>query len=362
MGEIKSLTSLRGIAALMVVMQHFSASFQTLCAVEIPSLVPHGYVAVDFFFVLSGYIMCYCYLEEFQKRGYKAFFPFLGKRLIRLLPLNFAVTSILFIAALLSINTLGRDIFLGGPVSLVDVLTNLFMLQGWGLGRNLNGPAWSVSAELGAYLLFPLLIYAAFSSRAFVVAVLSALAGSALVFVALSHTRLGLAAEDPVFGGLRCISEFTIGMLAYRLGTYDQWRRLFGTAGLAYFVAVGVLGLLLLRIDLLTALSFPFLVLVAANDRGGMDRFLSSAPLYFLGNISYSLYLVHNGLRPLAIEIVRSAHPESLGTAEALMLALLSSLLAIPVAWLSYRFVEWPSRSALRAWLVAPRGAQAGGV
>ena len=59
MKEINALTSLRGIAALAVVLQHFSATAQKHCDVTIPSLAPHGYMAVDFFFVLSGFIMSY---------------------------------------------------------------------------------------------------------------------------------------------------------------------------------------------------------------------------------------------------------------------------------------------------------------
>ncbi len=88
MQEIKSLTSLRGIAAMAVVLQHFSVTAQRLCDSTIPSLVPHGYMAVDFFFVLSGYIMCYTYLQAFQQQGWQAYKPFLQKRAIRLLPLQ----------------------------------------------------------------------------------------------------------------------------------------------------------------------------------------------------------------------------------------------------------------------------------
>ncbi|HYZ61677.1 MAG TPA: acyltransferase family protein, partial [Acetobacteraceae bacterium] len=75
--ELKSLTALRGVAAMAVVLQHFSATAQEYCRVTIPSLVPHGYVAVDFFFVLSGFIMAYTYLDSFRQRGMAAYGPFL---------------------------------------------------------------------------------------------------------------------------------------------------------------------------------------------------------------------------------------------------------------------------------------------
>src|SRR5689334_22075178 len=75
--ELRALTSLRGIAAMAVVLQHFSATAQEHCRVAIPSLVPHGYVAVDFFFVLSGFIMAYTYLASFEQSGAAAYGPFL---------------------------------------------------------------------------------------------------------------------------------------------------------------------------------------------------------------------------------------------------------------------------------------------
>ena len=98
MNEIKPLTSLRGIAALAVVLQHFSATAQPLTPHWIPSLVPHGYMAVHFFFYLSGFIMCLTYLGAFQAEGIRAFPSFLLKRVARIVPLNvFALTLLMLL-------------------------------------------------------------------------------------------------------------------------------------------------------------------------------------------------------------------------------------------------------------------------
>jgi len=86
--EIKALTSLRGIAAIAVVLQHFSATAQLHSSGWIPSIVPHGYMAVDFFFVLSGFIMSYNYFPLFQTDGIRAFLPFFLKRVARIFPLG----------------------------------------------------------------------------------------------------------------------------------------------------------------------------------------------------------------------------------------------------------------------------------
>src|SRR5580698_4630391 len=124
MGEIKALTSLRGIAAMMVVMQHFSATAQEHSQSVIPSLVPHGYIAVDLFFVLSGFIMAYTYLDDFRSRGWQAFPTFIMKRVARIVPLNtFAVLLVLILGAVSSI-LIGRDIFHGSSNILFDGVAN----------------------------------------------------------------------------------------------------------------------------------------------------------------------------------------------------------------------------------------------
>ena len=76
--ELTALTSLRGIAAIAVVLQHFAATAQSNASGWIPSPVPHGYMAVDFFFVLSGFIMSYTYLAGFETLGWRAMDRFCG--------------------------------------------------------------------------------------------------------------------------------------------------------------------------------------------------------------------------------------------------------------------------------------------
>jgi peptidoglycan/LPS O-acetylase OafA/YrhL len=357
MQEIKSLTSLRGIAALAVVMQHFSATAEKHSAVSIPSLVPHGYLAVDFFFVLSGYIMCYTYLAAFQRQGMAAYRPFLLRRVVRLLPLNIFVTLALLLLGWASMQSLGRNIFFG-DVGWRDVIANLLMLQGLGVASNMNGPAWSVSAEFMAYLAFPVL--AAFTFRkgralAWAAAVL-ALAG--LLAVALSMPRLGLAADDPLRGGLRCLTEFTLGMLAYRVATSGHrliaW---LGRDAVTASVLLAVPILLVLRIDFLVALIFPAVVVAAAQNRGRVDRALARPVLHWLGVISYSIYLIHNAFRPAALTALQALHPQPLGYAPALVFALAGSLAVVPFAWLTYRWVELPSREWLRRHLLSPGSA-----
>ncbi len=350
--EIVTLTSLRGLAALAVVLQHFSATAQLHAAASIPSLVPHGYLAVDLFFMLSGYIMCHSYLRQFQQRGLQAYGPFLLRRAIRLLPLNVFVVGLLLLMGLASTRLLGENIVYPAIDGLGDLLVNLFMVQGWGLGRNMNGPAWSVSAEFSAYILFPLLAGLAFNRRRWVRKGLLLVAGLGVWAVAARSPQYSLTAEDAVFGGLRCLAEFSVGMLAFRWqqSHTDQAARL-QPDGVCIAVVLLFAALLPLRVDLLVCLMMPLLILALSENRGRVLHFMSRPAVYQLGLVSYSLYLMHNPFRPLALKLVQTWHPAPLSTPAALLFALLASLAIVPLAWLTYRGVELRCRRyLLRRW------------
>jgi len=339
---------MRGIAALAVVMQHFSSTAQDLCATTIPSLVPHGYVAVDFFFVLSGYIMCYTYLSSFESQGWRAAYgPFLRKRAIRLLPLNAFVTLSLLVLGFMSVQLLGKNLFFGELRYPFDIVTNLLMLQGLGIGHSMNGPSGTVGVEFVAYMAFPLLAACAFARQRWAMAL--ALAASLLILtsLALPHPRLSLGAEDPVRDVLHCVSEFTLGMFSYRMARSDWGTRWLASDRTTTVVLAICLGLALLRIDLLVALSFPFVVACIGLNSGRVLRALSAPLPYMLGTVSYSLYLIHNAFRPAAFELLKWLHPAPLSPVQALTFALLGSLSVIPFAWLTYHYVEHPSRRLL---------------
>lgn len=347
-GEIKPLTSLRGLAAMAVVAQHFSATAQTLTPVKIPSLVPHGYMAVDFFFVLSGFIMCYTYIETLYQPTWRSYGEFLQKRVARIFPLHaFAFVMILLLAQL-SMMILGQDILIGFRPALGDVAGNALMVQGLGLGRNLNGPSWSVSCEFVVYFFFPILIAVMFraSTTGRALAIVAALV--ALGYVAAQSPRLDLGADDPLHGMMRCAAEFTLGMGAYHLSRMPRFRDLWANFCLLPALYIGSLVLLVLRIDLLLALLFPILIAATALDRGRLAALLSWRVPHFLGVISYSIYLIHGPFRPIEAALVRALHPDPVGPGIALMLAAIGSLSVIPAAWLTYAWVERPARSGIR--------------
>ncbi len=347
MREIKALTSVRGIAAMMVVLQHFSTTAQHHAADDIPSLVPHGYMAVNLFFVLSGFIMAYTYHRDFDLRGLRAMPSFLLKRAARILPLNTVVVVGIVLAGLVSQFVTGRNIFYTSSNILYDAVCNLLLVQAFGLGTNLNGPSWSICTEFAAYLLFPLLLACAFARR-IVSAAVSIAAMGTLIVTAIQHPHFGL--DVATIGGelALCFSQFVLGLFTYRAARNPRVAAILRGDWPAILAAGWIAACLLLRLDLPAAMAFPAMVAALACNDGSVGRRLSTPVLYFLGEISFSIYLIHDPLRPLALAILRAVHPALLGMVPALGFALAGSLLVIPLAFVGYVAVERPGRQIVR--------------
>ncbi len=346
--EIRALTALRGVAAMVVVLEHFSATAQQHSATNIPSLVAHGYMAVDLFFVLSGFIMAYTYQADFAAHGLKSFPGFLLKRAARIVPLNTVAVLLTVAAGLASQALLGRNILFESSSLAYDTLCNLLMLQGLGIGTNLNGPSWSISTEFAAYFLFPALLALVCHRRRAVAAATVALAAIILAATAAAHPRLGLDTASVNGQLVRCFTEFVIGIGTYRITRNPDWAAWLAAERVTLLAIGWELAALLLRLDLLAAAGFPLLIGALACDQGRIARLIAARVPYFLGVISFSIYLLHNMLRPIELEVVRTLHPAPLGTAAALGFAVLGSLTVIPLAWLAYAAVERPGRRWVR--------------
>src|SRR5688572_11994062 len=151
--DIRSLTSLRFFAALAVVAFHYMRAFPAGAGAA-AALTAKGYLAVDFFFILSGFILAHVYLPAIEQDAFRAR-DFYAKRLARIYPVHFvtAMVAVVMFAAAEKMEIPGRDF------SFHDLFANLLLVHGWGVSDDLslNKPSWSISAEWFAYLLFPLL-------------------------------------------------------------------------------------------------------------------------------------------------------------------------------------------------------------
>jgi peptidoglycan/LPS O-acetylase OafA/YrhL len=143
----------------------------------------------------------------------------------------------------------------------------------------------------------------------------------------------------------RCVSEFIFGLAVFRVYASGCWQ-IFRKDAL---VICSILAAVLLNLpEILTVLLFPALILALSLNKGTVARIFSLPFARFLGKISFSLYLVHDNLRPLTIRIVAAIHPGPIPPPLAMLLAAICTVLVIFPAWACFVWIERPCRSWLR--------------
>ena len=335
-----------------VVMQHFCATAQEHCSVVIPSIPPHGYMAVDMFFFLSGFIMAYTYLDDFKGMTLTNYPRVLRKRAARIIPLNLFVVMMIVIMGQISWFLLGRNIIYPSGSLAIDIVSNVLMLQGLGVGTNLNGPSWSISTEVVAYVLFPIFVMAIGFARLQIACLAVLLCIALLFFLSWSTPRLGLDTNTTVGNLIRCLAEFGVGVFMHRVHKQQpSLVQFFAQDVVLTSTIIASVILLCLRLDLPAALLFPAIILGLASNRGRVAAIASYGFLHWLGLISFSLYLIHQPFRSIDLEILRSLHPAPVGFFSALAFAMAGSLLVVPFAYVVYRYIEYPGRNAVNALL-----------
>ena len=366
--ELIPLTSLRGLAAMAVIAMHYSATMQEIAIAKFPSLAPHGSLAVDVFFVLSGFIMGYTYRASFEREDTaSAYRKFLLKRAGRILPLNAAISIALVLVGLASLELFGSNTVptVRPDHVLIDLVSNLFLLPGIGIGHSLNWPAWSISVEFVAYFVFPILLAAIFnkSRLLLVVSCLLAVVG----MWASVGPNFGISGMHnhpwPWRDILRCVCEFGLGLAAYRAFSSGRFTKVFSKDAVALSILASVLLIVLLNLgELFAMLLFPALILALSLNSGWVARILSIRPLHFLGEISFSLYLVTDPFRQPLQHLVKYLHPTPLLPHQGMAMAAICAIAMILPAWVTFNLVEKPGRSAMRHMLASGTSNTAGRV
>ena len=353
------LDGLRGVAALLVIWYHVFEAFATS---PLDQGFNHGYLAVDFFFVLSGFVVGYAYDDRWKRMRMRDFFK---RRLIRLHPM-------VVMGALLGVVTFvvqGCVKWDGTPVPfshvMLAMLLGLFLIpalpgsapevRGNGEMFPLNGPSWSLFFEYIGNLLYALFLHR-LSTRA--LAVLVAVAGAGLASFALfnlsgfGHLGVGWSLLDYNLPGglLRMTFSFSAGLLMSRVfrpvhirGTF--WWCSLGVAVLLCIPHLGADGTLWhngLYDSLCTLFFFPLLVWLGASGRT-TDRG-STCICKFLGDISYPLYIIHY---PFMYLFYAWVWREGLSFSQAWPVAVAVFVGSILLAWLCLKLYDGP----VRRWL-----------
>ena len=369
-GEIRSLTGLRIVAALWVVVFHFSYTPGNAYSpywVPFAPLVHSGALGVDLFYVLSGFVITLTYLEKLGPRpSVRGSVVFWWARVCRIWPV-YALVITLFGGWLLYKSTRVTDGFLSWQVvqPVVDLrhwAEQLLMVQLWHHphfdGVSWVGPAWSISAEWFAYVCFPLLALLLFRLRRLPAPVTGALAVLAMVPIALACYRTGGPAFDWAW-----LARIAGGFLSGAL-TCLAVRRVQRTEKVERVAAVvGVLALVEILVAMwwgdwrgqgqgdfggVALVLFPVLVGALALSPRGLSRPLSTRPMVHGGRISFSLYLVHVPVFEIFWTFM-AWHPR-MGPGTALGEILVPHVLVgvVVLAHLCHRFVEEPARVLLR--------------
>ena len=348
--EIRSLTGLRGIAALWVVVHH---------ALFIPSpegllwtLIHNGYLAVDLFFVLSGYVMALTYAGWFEKGICLVdVFKFLRKRFARTYPLYAAATFITgLIMYYFEIHPWASPRQICGAAAM---LPNMLLVQMWNTPFcSVDTPGWSISVEWGAYLLFPLLCqFTIFGTKRCVGAAAALSLLSLLIISMIPKNALGqpggpwgpldIAQGLTLAPAIRCMAGFTLGLVAHRLSRSKSGVAVGGNGLASLLLTCALLIVLCVSgTDLVAVCLFPLLILSLSQDRGMVSRMLGSRTVYFLGEISYSIYLVHYPI----LRLIQQVPFPSDGM---LWPTVVTLSFTIAVSVFTYYLVERPARRAL---------------
>jgi peptidoglycan/LPS O-acetylase OafA/YrhL len=305
--EIKALLGARAIPPMILVLFHFCEGHGYRGAKWFDLPVGRGYLWVEFFFALSGFVLTYVYgarVAEFW--GGKAFVPFLKARLSRLYPLHLAMLLVMacMVVVLRALaQAHGYQSIYDEPyhpiINWQGFVASVFLVQGWNLLPYLswNGASWFVSVEWLLCLLFPFYLFIA---RGRWLTGLALIAAGAIGLILLAHTGYGL---DLTFhnGMLRGMADFAIGVglaMVFRAikPRADAWPDfVFSLGQLAALIALAAAlydtGWARTPLDVLTAFAEMALIFALAFDRGFLAAFFRTRALLFFGEISYAVYI-----------------------------------------------------------------------
>lgn len=291
--DIKPLTGLRFIAAMWLLVYFFWKRLGL--DGYVPDVVAFGYMGVDLFFILSGFVLAHVYGPQIEAAKYNHK-SFIWARLARIYPLHFAMLSVM-----IGLWLVGTKLGFSYDAHAFDVSQlpyHLALLQAWGFVNSdgWNFPSWSISAEWFAYLTFPISFYLA--SR-FKNSKLAGLLAVSALFLAIYNVtalvgKMELTNMTWEGGILRIIPAFTAGVMMWFIG---RDIRIGKTA--AYFGVIGSFAALLVSMVIFkspTMIWFALAAIVfffAETSKYENQGICSNKVWVYLGEVSFAMYMVH---------------------------------------------------------------------
>ena len=368
------LDSWRGICALLVALFHFP----TTSMISQSAFVGGSYLFVDFFFVLSGFVIAGAYGGRLNEQDDLARFALV--RFGRIYPLHLLMLAAfagfeLLRLMLPQLHGTGAAPFTRGfdPGSL---LANLLLLQGMGFEDQLtwNAPSWSISAEFFAYLLFAGVVFVA-GARAWIWFVAAAVTAP-LFLLGFSTHHMDVSYD---FGFIRCLYGFALGALLawFQHDSIAGARQLLARSGprLGWTLAEAIMVAVIVVVVSLAGsndfgiaapLVFALALFLFAHEGGWISALLRAPFMLTLGALSYSIYMVHIfvqarlinvaglverklGLGLVGDIVLRGEPATGFGTGWTGTVAIVVMLVAtIAASWITWRLVEMPAMAWFR--------------
>lgn len=349
--NLKPLTTLRIFAAAWVVLYHY---WPQLAAGARPNAVEKGYLGVELFFVLSGFILCHVYLQSFGEKRF-SYGSFLWARLARIYPVHLATLGGL--AALIAAASAAGFSAGDNVVVWSSLPAQVLLLQAWGLAPDggWNHPSWSISAEWFAYVTFPAFALAFWPLRAkpWLATLLAGLLVAALNLIFPLISGYPLTEATTAWGALRIVPCFAFGCAVYLLWRNRVVTSQAGAKGLAAGLLIAIAGGAGFELpDFLMVLLFGGLILALASMASTGSKIMGSSLGVYLGEVSFSVYMI---CIPWELVFTRVARA-GLGLDEGpLPWPVWTAMFAgvIPAAMVLHHLVERPARNAMRAWEVS---------
>ena len=369
--EIRALAGARALPPLLLVLYHYHEGhgYQGIRLFDV--FVAKGYLWVEFFFALSGFVLVHVYgsraRELFTAKGYGTF---LKNRLARLYPTHLAMLLILLLM-MIGLRALAAW---GGYISVFDLpgyhphldipalIANLFLVQAWHLFPYLtwNGVAWFVSVEFFLCLIFP--VYAWLSGGGAWRAGAMMLAGFATLYGLAQTSGHGLDITFD-FGILRGMADFAIGVglaMLFRAACSRGLGEMPESAFTAAQIAVAAIFLIAIYnsgwshgpSDFWVVPPMTALILTISFDRGILARALQTKPLLLLGEWSFAIYMGQTTWLMMLRFAEQRLYPGAAGTNWLHIVEPIGLVIACTLwGWLLYALVEHPANAAIRGGL-----------
>jgi len=284
--HIHNLTVLRGICCIWVLLYHIKTEINLIDNPLLLYVFSKGYLGVDFFFILSGFIISLNYSDNILSISSVKYF--LKRRFLRIYPLHiFSLLIIVFFSLLYDFLNFDLELIKqkylteNSSYHLTSLVYNIFLVHSWGIDSKLswNVPSWSISTEALSYLIFPLLIFFRNNPISKIILLLLTLS---FFYIFIIKGNLNYHYD---YGIIRNLFEFYVGYLMAKY--YDK---IYSYNRNKFFLIIGLIFTCyvyyLYKLDLFFLVIFCLIILIFT-----LIKKINFYPLNKLGEISYSFYL-----------------------------------------------------------------------